>query len=210
MVAAVNPVYDFGENGTGALRALRRRARRGQRPTVRLVSRSLLGLPDATRTVYRRGVRGRSPVTPPERIRLQVHSEQAPNPDSRITLSDRRDSAGEPMARIDWRLTDLDYRTILTTSRLTGEALRSTGLGVLRERPREAGPIAVSDSYHHIGTTRMSAEPGARVVDPRCRVDGVANLYVAGSSVFPTGGFGNPTLTLVALALRLADDLARA
>jgi choline dehydrogenase-like flavoprotein len=211
MTAAINPVYDFGDIGTGALRALRRQARRGERPTARLVSHALLGLPDTSRTAFRRFVRGRSPLTPPERIRLQVHSEQAPNPDSRITLSDRRDRAGERIARIDWRLTDLDYRTILTTARLTGDALRSSGLGALREPVRrDADGLDVSDSYHHIGATRMSADPATRVVDPHCRVDGMANLYVAGSSVFPTGGFGNPTLTLVALAERLADDLVRA
>jgi choline dehydrogenase-like flavoprotein len=60
---------------------------------------------------------------------------------------------------------------------------------------------------HHIGTTRMHADPKQGVVDPDCRIHGLANLYVAGSSVFPTSGYANPTLTIVALALRLADHL---
>jgi choline dehydrogenase-like flavoprotein len=58
-----------------------------------------------------------------------------------------------------------------------------------------------------MGTTRMHADPRQGVVDVNCKVHGVDNLYIAGSSVFPTGGYANPTLTLVALALRLADRL---
>jgi len=65
----------------------------------------------------------------------------------------------------------------------------------------------VHGTAHHIGTTRMSASPSSGVVDPQCRVHGVDNLYVAGSSVFPTGGWAFPTLTIVALALRVADSL---
>jgi len=65
----------------------------------------------------------------------------------------------------------------------------------------------MNGGFHHLGTTRMAADPRAGVVDADCRVHGVANLYIAGSSVFPTGGCANPTLTIVALALRLADHL---
>jgi choline dehydrogenase-like flavoprotein len=67
----------------------------------------------------------------------------------------------------------------------------------------------MSGSRHHLGTTRMSDDPKTGVVDANCRVHGVANLYVAGSSVFPTSGYANPTLTIVALALRLGDELRR-
>lgn len=87
-------------------------------------------------------------------------------------------------------------------------------LGVARVRPDAwltdgaAGwEGKLRDMYHHIGTTRMSHSPREGAVDPDCRVHGVANLYLAGSSVFPTSGYANPTLTIVALALRLADRL---
>jgi choline dehydrogenase-like flavoprotein len=69
-------------------------------------------------------------------------------------------------------------------------------------------PEWISGSHHHMGTTRMADSPRNGVVNKNCRVHGVENLYVAGSSVFPTSGFVNPTLTIVALALRLADHLS--
>jgi choline dehydrogenase-like flavoprotein len=71
----------------------------------------------------------------------------------------------------------------------------------------ERRPPVVTGGWHHMGTTRMSADPGSGVVDADCRVHGVDNLYVAGSSVFPTSGYANPTLTLVALAVRLGRHL---
>jgi choline dehydrogenase-like flavoprotein len=71
-----------------------------------------------------------------------------------------------------------------------------------------AGSIINADAHHHLGTTRMHRDPRRGVVDPDGRVHGTANVFVVGSSVFPTGGYANPTLTVVALALRLADHLA--
>jgi len=69
--------------------------------------------------------------------------------------------------------------------------------------------LKIESSCHHIGTTRMHPDPKQGVVDQNCRVHGISNLHVAGSSVFPTSGHANPTLTIVALALRLADHLGR-
>ena len=70
-------------------------------------------------------------------------------------------------------------------------------------------PRSMTGGKHHMGTTRMHVDPRQGVVDAACRVHGCANLYIAGSSVFPTSGFANPTLTIVALAVRLADELKR-
>jgi choline dehydrogenase-like flavoprotein len=64
--------------------------------------------------------------------------------------------------------------------------------------------------YHHMGTTRMAEDPRRGVTDARTRVHGIGNLYVAGSSLFPTSGWANPTLTIVALALRTADEVSKA
>ena len=142
-----------------------------------------------------------------------TQSEQAPNPDSRITLSDQRDRLGLRQARIDWRLQPIDKVTIRATIERLSAELSHLGLG--RVRPFEwltcddhTWLEAHGGGNHHIGTTRMSATPSTGVVDRDCRVHGLENLYVAGSSVFPSFGFMNPTLTLTALALRLADHLA--
>ncbi|HWT13463.1 MAG TPA: GMC family oxidoreductase [Allosphingosinicella sp.] len=152
-------------------------------------------------------------------IALLVRAEQAPNPDSRITLAAERDALGMPRVSLDWRLGELDVRSVETLVRVLGEELGRLGLG--RVEPAawlaEPGggwrtdPLISSHpigGYHHMGTTRMADDPRAGVTDGRTRVHGLANLYVAGSSLFPTSGWANPTLTIVALALRTADHIA--
>ena len=91
---------------------------------------------------------------------------------------------------------------------LVAQELARLGWGSVREEElRRIPPDGITGGFHHMGTTRMHASPREGVVDPDARVHGVKNLYVAGSSVFPTAGFANPTLTIVALTLRLADHL---
>jgi choline dehydrogenase-like flavoprotein len=131
--------------------------------------------------------------------------EQAPNPESRVTLSDELDALGVPRVRLNWNLNPLDVRTQVRTQQLLQEAIERTGLG--KAYPTRL-PLRVHGGHHHMGTTRMHSDPRYGVVDENCRVHGVANLFVAGSSVFPTSGYANPTLTIVALAVRLADHLA--
>ena len=142
---------------------------------------------------------------------VNVHVEQAPDPESRVTLSEERDALGLPRARLAWRLGERERETIRTSNRLLGEELGRLGLGRLRQDDWLRDPAAewpiVTVKCHHMGTTRMADDPRRGVVDADGRVHGVGNLYVAGSSVFPTSGYANPTLTLVALALRLADHL---
>ena len=160
--------------------------------------------------------RGRKGI---EHVTLEAHSEQAPNADSRVTLhATRRDRFGQPGVVLDWQLTELDKRSIRRAAEIIAEGFGRSGLGrgrvLLREddaqwrrfQPGEewTGPHT---AFHHIGTTRMHRDARFGVVDANCKVHGTSNLYVAGSSVFPTGGFVNPTLTIVALALRLADHL---
>ena len=135
--------------------------------------------------------------------------EQAPNPDSRVSLSDQRDSLGLQRLKLDWRLTEQDRLSFYT--HLRSLALEFGALGIGRLRETAAGPDdwpqPVGGGSHHMGTTRMSNDPSRGVVDRNCKVHEVENLYVAGSSVFPTSGSANPTLTLVALTLRLAEHL---
>ncbi|MBH0113605.1 GMC family oxidoreductase [Novosphingobium sp. YJ-S2-02] len=150
---------------------------------------------------------------------LLVRAEQAPNPDSRVRLSGERDALGMPRVELDWRLTDLDVHSVDRLVSTFGAELDRLGLGKVAKAPWLSGkqrewtfdPLVSAHpigGYHHMGTTRMAATPSQGVVDAQCRVHGVDNLYVAGSSVFPTSGWANPTFTIVALALRLADQIA--
>lgn len=164
-------------------------------------------LPDVARAGVRR-LRGTLDHDP-QALLLLAMGEQAPNRDSRVTLSRRRDRLGMPKVRLDWRLTELDHRSILRAQDILDEELRLAGVGSISHKSgqeRFVEPM-VRGFWHHIGTTRMHEDPRQGVTDADGRVHGVSNLYVAGSSLFPTGGYANPTLTIVALALRLADHL---
>jgi choline dehydrogenase-like flavoprotein len=143
----------------------------------------------------------------PRVLALRAQGEQAPNRESRVTLGSRKDDLGIPVARVTWRMTDDDHRSIEASARVVDAVLRSQGFGYLEWTARLDSTTLVDGLHHHLGTTRMHADPRQGVVDPDCRVHSVDNLFVAGSSVFPTYGASNPTLTIVALALRLADKL---
>ncbi len=141
--------------------------------------------------------------------------EQAPDPDSRVTLGERTDALGLPEIRLDWRLSEADKRSLQVVHRTIAEEFGRTGLGRLQvdewlDADLTTWTSRMIGGNHHMGTTRMTDDPRTGVVDRDCRVHGMANLFVAGSSVFPTGGSANPTLTIVALALRLADHLQEA
>jgi choline dehydrogenase-like flavoprotein len=136
--------------------------------------------------------------------------EQSPNPDSRVTLAEERDRLGLRKAQLDWQLTELDARSVRRTVEITADALGRALAGRARILVSERRPWPeTTGRSHHMGTTRMHDDPRRGVVDADCRVHGLANLWIAGSSVFPTCGYANPTLTLVALAHRLAHRLPR-
>jgi choline dehydrogenase-like flavoprotein len=175
--------------------------------------RVLADLDDALADVYHhfQGVPHPAPMLETDRLSLVVHVEQAPDPENRITLGEEKDALGLPRARLRWGLGELERRTAERVSRLIAEELGRLGRGRLRLdewllSPQAAWP-AVPIKCHHIGTTRMSDDPRQGVVDRECRVHGIENLWIAGSSVFPTSGFANPTLTILALTLRLASHL---
>jgi choline dehydrogenase-like flavoprotein len=146
---------------------------------------------------------------PVEALNLACVSEQQPNPQSRVLLGAQLDALGMREIVVDWQLAAEDQRKAAATVRLLGLEIGRAGFGRLRGSFNEgdAWPPDLTGNEHHMGTTRMHVDPALGVVDQDCRVHGIANLYVAGSSVFPTGGANNPTLTIVALALRLADHL---
>ena len=169
-------------------------------------------LDSVAQMAYQRLVEGHRAVPKPKLIYLEAQSEQAPNPDSRISLSTERDALGLNRLRIDWRLTDQDRRTVKVMTQSVGSEFGRLNLGRVRVADwlLAGGPAWSPDTTggnHHMGTTRMSNDPRTGVTAADCRVHGIGNLYVSGSSVFPTSGHANPTLTIVALALRLTDDI---
>jgi len=149
---------------------------------------------------------------------VMARAEQAPNPDSRVRLSAEKDALGCPRADLDWRLCALDKETMLQFGKtLQGEFSR-LGLGKVTncdwlEDGQLQWPVDATvgnhpiGGYHHMGTTRMSTLARTGVVDANCTVHGYHNLHIAGSSVFTTGGWANPTLTLLALTHRLGVHL---
>lgn len=135
--------------------------------------------------------------------------EQEPDPSNRITLGSQRDPFGRLKPPLHWRLSEQMIQSILRSQDCLADAIAKAHLGQLQIlRDKDNLPVFESlGSHHHMGTTRMHPDPRQGVVDETCRVHGVDNLYVASSAVFPTGGHANPTLTIVALALRLADHV---
>lgn len=162
---------------------------------------------DVARTIRHR----QAPLAAPKEVLpLRVQAEQAPNPASRITLSEDRDSFGLRKPRLDWQFSDVERLSIRRTQELLGEELRACGIGSVADKlGDERPPALIYGIYHHMGTTRMNDDPKLGVVDADSAVHGWPDLFVTGSSVFPTVGWANPTFTVVALAIRLADHLKR-
>lgn len=168
-----------------------------------------LGSWDIAHAVWRKWAN--KPTVKSDHVDVIGYFEQAPNPDSRVTLGDEVDALGQRKVCIDWRLTGLDWHTYRTAADLFGAELANSCAGKFRIEPwlQEGDGAApqLRGTAHHLGTTRMSDDPQQGVVDRQCRVHGVDNLYVVGSSVFPTGGWAFPTFTIVALSMRLAEHL---
>ncbi|MGB5290125.1 MAG: FAD-dependent oxidoreductase [Lysobacterales bacterium] len=149
---------------------------------------------------------------------VMARAEQAPNPDSRVRLSTEKDALGSPQADLDWQLCALDKETMLQFGKTLQGEFDRLGLGKLTtsewlENGRPDWPVDPTvgnhpiGGFHHMGTTRMSTSPRDGVVDANCTVHGYHNLHIAGSSVFTTGGWANPTLSLLALTHRLGVHL---
>jgi choline dehydrogenase-like flavoprotein len=144
-------------------------------------------------------------------VKLQAIVEAEPNPDSRVTLSEQKDQLGMNRVRVAWQLTSNVQRTFDRTFALIAEELQRSGVAAVKlDAPIEGQlwPVGLEGTWHHMGTTRMHDSPGEGVVDRNCKVHGMTNLFIAGSSVFPTVGANFPTITIVALTLRLAGHIA--
>lgn len=187
-----------------------------------VVHQGALGLlPDAIHIARHRWIaRRRLPAVlgSPSSHRLVLHynSEHCPSRQSRVTLASDRDSFGMRRLQVKVHFSELDVRTVAVFHNILGNRLEQSGVGTLNYKdPDIEGSITRSlqrfnSNAHHLGTTRMADRPQDGVVNRDGRVFGVHNLFVAGSSLFPTGGHANPTLTIVALSLRLADHLTTA
>jgi choline dehydrogenase-like flavoprotein len=140
---------------------------------------------------------------------LRAVAEQSPNPESRVRLGTDRDAFDQPKVVLDWRLSDADSVSVSRSLEQLAIALGSSGLGRIRRIFPEDGFRSANPrgSFHHMGTTRMHVDPRHGVADADCRLHDLSNLFVAGSSVFPTYGTANPTLTILALSFRLAEHL---
>lgn len=147
-----------------------------------------------------------------KQVKMQAIVEPVPDPASRVTLGEDRDKLGMPRPRLDWKLGDQVKQTFDQTLALVANELERVGIATVALDPSIAGHAWPSTfeqegTWHHMGTTRMHVSPRFGVVDRNCLVHGMNNLFISGSSVFPTAGANFPSITLVALALRLADTL---
>ena len=140
-----------------------------------------------------------------DKFEMLSQIEQTPDPENRVRLSTTRNRIGAQLPRLTNHWSNSDRDSIRRAQAIMARGFAAGGIGRLELEDMDHS-VRMS-SHHNMGTTRMHEDPKQGVVDPDCEVHGVANLYVAGGSVFPTGGYANPTLTMIALALRLADTL---
>jgi choline dehydrogenase-like flavoprotein len=178
-------------------------AHRGVRDIVNILRGRFLARPRKPGFIVRNG---------DGRYALHYHSEQEPNPDSRVVLADETDRFGLPRVAIDLRFTERDVHSVIGSHQVLDSALRASATGRLEYWHREdLLPDHVlaqaSDGFHQVGTTRMGQNRKNSVVDKNLKVHDVDNLYVASSSVFPTTGQANSTFLATALAIRLAHHL---
>lgn len=203
-----------GDSGFTELRELLRRiqARHNPIPSLAGWSNILRDLPYMFRLGYSRFIRGRVVYPSRASVHLQVDVEQRPNPESRVTLAEERDALGMPIIRLDWQIGDSEKRTLQEYVRFFRENWERLGFGEAVWNDSlfldgEGWLAGATDVFHQTGGTAMSDHPSEGVVDPQLRVHGVTNLFLASCSVFPSAGSANPTFTLLALTIRLADHI---
>jgi choline dehydrogenase-like flavoprotein len=215
---SIGATFEFLTKKSERLAEFRESAKRFRRGLLRVGEALRLArhVPDAgllIRQALRFKFQGRAYNPDDAGIFLRVHCEQAPESDSRITLIPDRDAMGLLKARLCWRIGDLETATIRHFAHAVGQVFSRTHFAEISIFPglEDAGPALMErldDSNHHMGATRMADSWREGVVNSDLRLFGVRNGYVCSSSVFPSGGFSNPTHTLIALAARLAEHLA--
>jgi choline dehydrogenase-like flavoprotein len=210
-VVSVKPV--LGADATDSLRRLLWDGRRGTReePVATSLKRIFSDPVGLSANLYRH-LKGKPKLYNIRSLLVEARSEQEPTTESRVSLSEEKDAFGLRRPHLHWVLSDLVKHSMRVTGQTFGREVARLGLGRfimdnwLIQQDTSWSPKLVG-AHHHMGTTRMSKSSQDGVVDKNCKVHTVDNLYAAGSSVFPTGGYVNPTLTILALAIRLADHL---
>lgn len=191
-----------------------REAKRGSvRPHDLLNLARAAGQPSSlAKGIHDRFVLRQPSLSRPSEVAFGCVVEQELNPDSRITLAEKQDALGVPLPKIDWRISDLEYLTARRMSDVVFAEMARLAYALPQKADwcdlgADALRSRLLDLAHPMCTTRMSEDPSTGVVDANCKVHGIENLYVAGSSVFGTPGHMNPTLMIVALSIRLAEHI---
>jgi choline dehydrogenase-like flavoprotein len=171
-------------------------------------------LSGAAQMAFALKVRGRRAISAQANISLNIETEQKPRPDSRIRISNKVNSVGIPETIVDWKISDEEGESLRRYALVVDKFLKSLGMTQLDWNPSPQDDAktwvqAGTDILHPMGGTRMGTSQDNSVVDKELRVHGVNNLYIAGCSVYPSGGSSNPTFTMMALACRLSDFLKR-
>jgi len=198
------PLRDYSETGDDSDV---QNERKSASDVGRLLLNIVADLPKVSRYAYSRVTRRGAPRT--RRVRLRNFMEMEPDPENRVTLARELCPYGKPIPRVVHRCTEVDRRSLVALHQALAVELDAAGVGRLEsDLVRDVDPWPIDqDASHHMGTTRMGDDPATSVVDANLRVHDVENLYVAGASTFPTSGCANPTFTLVALSIRLAEHL---
>jgi choline dehydrogenase-like flavoprotein len=169
------------------------------------------GILDIASLLWQSRIHRRRAVNRRARVYLNIDLEQVPRADDRIRLSETRDALGQRKPIVEWRIDQQECDTARRFAQIVRAELERLHLAPLAWMTGvlEAGPLptAMSDTFHPMGGLRMGNHPQSSVVDPNLKLHGVANLHIASCAVFPGGGSSNPTFTLMALTLRLADRL---
>lgn len=209
------------QTAVAAALRVRQSLRARARPSASDVRQAALGVDDVARRALRSALRPSSHLSRGgwssessrarrryDRFEVTHQAEQAPHYDNRVLLGEARDAFGTRRITVDWRWHDEDVAATMRAQEVFAQELERAGIGRFEIARQDGRPVVHTPSTgHFMGTTRMSVDAGQGVVDRNCQVHGIENLFVASGSVIPSGGFANPTLTIVALALRVADHL---
>ena len=210
VACTLGPVYKENKGRDRTLNLLRKMVRERARPSAAEALRMAFEMPGVAAHLLSQRCLGEAPEW--KDMAIAVHCEQSPLGSSRIALSEERDELGLRRTELTWVISPEEIYSLRTFIRVAAEAFRREGFAEV-EIPAnfleddEVVLALCGDSNHHMGGTRMSSDPADGVVDANLRLHGVANGYVCSASVFPCSGFSNPTHTMLALAMRLADRL---
>lgn len=203
------------DSGVGAVRGMLRALQRGDVKAAAATSGPMLrGLGDVGRLLYASRIQGRRAVSARARVFLHIDMEQIARPDDCIRLGDSTDALGLRRAVVHWRVGQLERSLAQQFAVVVREQLERAGFPPLHWLPGalsgDPAALTATDTFHPMGGLRMGTDPSASVVTPELAMHGVANLHVASCAVYPSGGSSNPTFTMMALTLRLADRLQKA